>query len=199
MHIRYRSSAMWLAGNWEAGGRITPTAPTRPTSAMWLAGNWEAVRRTTPNSGDPVALQRIHGKQQEASILPEDLAAVEVTQETEPMPCGSPRPPKRGHGVAFGDMDRHDRADAMWLVSVCDRHTPLNLSHPSRIRRRVNDQKATSILPADLSAGRELGRYRRLRQQGGDSPYLDSQGVQRPQGLMPCGSRLTVAVTRPMI
>lgn len=57
--------------------------------------------------------------------------------------------------MGFGDLDRHDRADAMWLASVwsevCDRHTPADLSHPSRIRRWFNEQQHTALLPADLS------------------------------------------------
>ena len=57
--------------------------------------------------------------------------------------------------MGFGDLDRHDRADAMWLASVwsevCDRHTPADLSRPSRIRRWFNEQQHTALLPADLS------------------------------------------------
>lgn len=54
----------------------------------------------------------------------------------------------------FEDLDRHDRADAMWLAehwALCDGHTTADLSHPSRIRRWFNEQQQTALLPADLS------------------------------------------------
>jgi len=57
--------------------------------------------------------------------------------------------------VGFGDMDRRDRADALWLAQhwavVSDGTTPPGLSHPHRIRVWFNEQKTTSILPADLA------------------------------------------------
>ena len=55
----------------------------------------------------------------------------------------------------FGDMDRRDRADAMWLTEhwslLSDGTTTPGLSHPHRIRVWFNEQKQTALLPADLS------------------------------------------------
>lgn len=57
--------------------------------------------------------------------------------------------------MGFGDMDRRDRADAMWLTEhwslVSDGTTPPGLSHPHRIRVWFNEHQQTALLPADLS------------------------------------------------
>lgn len=52
--------------------------------------------------------------------------------------------------AGFGDMDSHDRADAMWLAenwaSLCDR--PITLGHPHRIRRWWDSTQRSEALAA---------------------------------------------------
>lgn len=54
----------------------------------------------------------------------------------------------------FGDMDRRYRADSMWLAEVSRGGTvawPDGVSDPKNLREWFNEQKTTSILPADLA------------------------------------------------
>lgn len=52
----------------------------------------------------------------------------------------------------FGDMHRKARANAMWWAEVGrDVTPPVDLTHPTNIREWFNEQKTTSILPADLA------------------------------------------------
>jgi hypothetical protein len=67
-------------------------------------------------------------------------------------------------------MDKCDRVDAMWLVSVSDGQIPPTLSHPSRIRRWFNENQQTSSLPEDLQTLQvEQEETLRLDQRTGES------------------------------
>lgn len=140
--------------------------PNTRTNAMWLAENWATVTvNLPPDLTHPENIRQWAREQQHTALLPADLSDIQAESiETtaaeqrelwrdvgEALLVGRKQNPSNKEFSkwckenGFGDMDRRDRADAMWLTEhwslLSNGTTTPGLSHPHRIRVWFNEQQ----------------------------------------------------------